>query len=298
MRRFGLLASSLTLGSLLTASALAGDIQGLMGIYSEDNAKGYMQPLADVLGATMNSGFYYDARVPQDGFHFHVGLETMFAPVADEDRSFLAHTESEFNLSNPTTTVTAPTIFGDSEGPVVQGTGGTVFTFPGGLQTLRLPLAVPQITVGSIRGTELMARFVDLEVNDSIKDVSLLGLGLRHDLGQYIQRLPMDLSASGFWQSFQVEDFIKAKTLSLGVQTGISRGPFSLFGGLAYETASVDLDYPRGSEDAGTISISLDGRNSLRFTAGGALFLAIVQLHLAYSVASQGVLAAGLQLGR
>ncbi len=279
----------------LAAGASADDIQALVGIYRAENAEKYLQPLADALGADMNAGFYHGARVPRLGLHVWVGMETMWAPVSDDQKVFQAHTEAPFN---PAATVEAPTLFGARTGPTATGTGGTVFVFPGGFDVKRMPLAVPQVTVGSFLGTEATVRFADAELTEDIDRIRLFGFGARHNLSQYLPMLPVDLAGGFFWQHFEVGDLIDAKTFSLGVQGSITRSVLTGYAGIAWEKATLDLSYPRGTGDfAERIEFSLDGENSVRLTVGAALRLAIVTLHADYSLASQGTIVLGLGLG-
>jgi hypothetical protein len=296
MRRAILAAVCLT-GMLFLASGARAvdDIQALVGLYTADNATKYLQPLADALGADMNGGFYHGARIPVMGFHLCVGAEAIFAPIGDEARTFRAHTEEPFN---PPATRDASTLFGPGESVTATGTGGTVFIFPGGFDIKRLPLVVPQLTVGSFMGTEATVRFVDVDVSDSIDKVRLLGIGARHSVSQYLPGLPVDLAGSVFWQHFEVGDLIDAKTISVGAQGSITRSVLTVYGGVAWEKASLDVSYPRGTgafEER--IDFSLDGKNKVRFTAGAALKLAVLTLHADYSLASQSTIALGVGLG-
>jgi hypothetical protein len=296
MRRAILTALCLTgMLCLVPGARAVDDIQALVGLYTADNAAKYLQPLADALGADMNGGFYHGARVPVTGFHLCVGVEAIFAPIADEARTFRATTEAPFN---PPATADASTLFGPGESATATGTGGTVFIFPGGFDIKRLPLVVPQITVGSFMGTEATVRFADIDVSDSIGKLRLLSLGARHNVSQYLPSLPVDLAAGFFWQHFEVGDLIDAKTLSIGAQGSITRSVLTLYGGLAWEKSTLDVSYPRGTGDfEQRISFSMDGKNKVRFTAGAALKLAVLTLHADYSLASQSTIALGVGLG-
>jgi hypothetical protein len=281
--------------TLAAGLARADDIQAQVGIYGADNAAGYMQPLADALAADMNGGLYHCGRVPTEGFHIALGAETMIAPIGSGQKSFSAHTEDPFS---PSAQAMAPTIFGPGEGSTVLGTGGTAFIFPGGFELKRMPLVVPQLTIGTFLRSEATVRFATIPASDQINEISLLGLGVRHNLNRYLPELPLDLAGGLFWQQFKVQDVIDAHAFSLGLQGSVTRSVFSAYAGLAYEKSTLDLSYPRGTGNFGeTVSLSMDAKNSIRLTLGGALKLAYLQLHASYDLAAQSTIVLGVALG-
>jgi len=289
MRRYIIVAALLGMMS----SLLAQDLEDYVSKYTSENGKGYLQPLADAFGANINSGLYHGARISTFGLNIYLGVETMTALIGDESKLFTAKTEAPFS---PETTVRTPTILGSTTGASVTGTGGTVYNFPGGLDLDKLPLAVPQVTVGSFLGTEAMLRYIDVTIDDNIGNVKLLGFGARHSLSQYLKDFPVDLAAGFFIQKLEVGDIVEANTRYFGVQGSLSSGLLTFYGGAGLESASLDISYH--FEDSGeTIAFDLDAENSARFTAGVALKLAILQLHADYNFASQNVLAIGLGLG-
>ncbi len=275
--------------------APAQELEDYVSKYTSINGAGYMQPLADAFGGNLNSGLYHGARISTLGFHIYIGVEAMAALIADDQKTFTAKTEDPFS---PAQTAQAPTLFGSGRGASVTGTGGTVFNFPGGLDIAKLPLAVPQVTVGSILGTEATVRYVKAKTDENIGEVKLFGFGGRHSLSQYFKDFPLDLAAGFFIQKFEIGDIVEANTKHFGVQASLSRSIFTLYGGVGYESATLDIAYDYES-GAGTerIAFDLEAKNSVRFTAGVALNLLVLKLHADYNFGSQNVIAAGLGFG-
>lgn len=292
MRRWAVLAALYTVLSPLQAQ----DLESYVSKYTSENGKGYLQPLADAFGANINSGLYHSARISTFGLHIYLGVETMTALIADEQKVFTARTEAPFS---PETTAETPTIFGRTAGTSVTGTGGTVFNFPGGLDLSKVPIAVPQVTAGSILGTEATLRFIEVTIDDNFGKVKLFGFGVRHNVSQYFKTLPIDLAAGFFIQKFEVGDVVEANAKYFGLQGSYSTGILTFYGGLGLESASLDISYrfESGNGSATTIAFDLDANNSVRFTTGVALKLAVLRLHADYNVASQNVVALGLGFG-
>lgn len=273
----------------------AQDLEDFVSKYTSENGQGYMQPLADAFGANLNSGWYHSARIPKTGFHIKVGLETVIALIGNKQKTFTATTESPFY---PTTTAEVPTIFGSTQVISVEGQAGTVYNFPGGFDIKILPIAVPQLTVGALFGTEASVRYFDMKISDDLGKLSLFGFGLRHSISQYLPVVPVDLAGGFFYQSFKLGDIVNASALLIGVQGSKSFSLLTLYGGLGYESANLDIAYTYDADDEREeIGFDLSGANSVRLTVGFSLQLLILNLHAGYTLASQSVVGVGLGFG-
>lgn len=280
---------------LLVPGARAQKLEDYLSRYLGDNGKKYLQPLGDAFGANMNSGLYHSAHIPRVGLHLGLDLLIPAALIAEDQRTFTATTEEGFY---PVTTREVPTVFGDTQPVTIAGQGGTVYNFPGGYDLSMLPLAIPQVTVGSLLGTELTLRYAVAQLNEDIGDLTLTGIGIRHSVSQYIPLFPIDVSVSYFHQTLKVGDILDAATDVVGVQASKSFSLLTLYGGVAYEKAGMDVSYTHGEgAEAETIAFSLEGQNKMRMTVGANLHLALFQLHADYSLASQNSACLGLYIG-
>ncbi len=287
----------LLVGSLLTlsisTSLQAQEIEDFLAKYTSENGSGYMQPFANAFGANLNSGFFHNAYIPKQGFRLQLGLVTTMALIKDEDKVFSATTDDFFT---PEQTVTAPTIFGSTEGVSVNGEGGTVYNFPGGLSVDLLPLAVPQVTVGGLFGTEVLVRFFAADIGEDVGQLNLLGLGIRHSIDQYLpETFPVSLAVAYYWQTLSLENFVDNNTSFIAAQVSYRKGPLILYGGPGYESSSMEIEYTFESGDSTEdIVLDLDSNNSLRFTAGLALQLGPLYINTDYNIGNQNILSAGL----
>lgn len=276
------------------ASPAAGQsVQDILGRYTGANADGFLQPLADVLGASLGSGWARSADI-QPGLHIKVSAVLAGAPISDDNRTFMGTTE---DFTSPETTTEVPTIFGSTETVAVSGPGGTVYRFPGGIDASLMGTIVPQLTVGSYAGTEAMIRWAAADIDDEFGKLSLIGLGARHDLDQYLINSPVDLALGVYWQSLKLGDVLKVNTFSAMAHASRAMSFVTVFGALGYETSSTDITYTQEGEDE-DIDISLDGGNSIRATAGLSLDLFVAELFADYTLASQSTFTLGLGLGR
>lgn len=280
---------------LIAPGIAAQDLQDYLSRYLGDNGKKYLQPLGDAFGANLNSGLYHTAHIPRVGLHIGVEVIATGALISDAQRSFTATTEAGFE---PQTSLEVPTVFGETAPVAVPGQGGTVYNFPGGYDLSVMPLAMPQITIGSLLGSEVTLRYAALELNEEVGDLNLLGIGFRHSLSQYIPLFPVDVAASVFYQTLTVGDLLDAKTRVIGLSASKTFNLFTLYGGLSHETSVMEASYEHGEgEEAETISFDMEGANSVRLTLGATLKLAIFRLHADYSLAAQNSACVGLYIG-
>jgi hypothetical protein len=298
--RILILAGSVVL-LLAVASESAAEIDDQLSAYTGDNATGYLEPLANAFGADLNSGLFHSADIPRMGFY--IGLETRMMAVmfSEGDRTFLATTEEGFE---PQQTVEAPTVVGSGETVIVEGSGGTSYAFPGGLDLHSFTLAVPQLRIGSLLGTEGLVRYIAVDTGSSdIGKIGLYGFGLRHSISQYFgPTLPVDVAGGFFWQRFSVgeneagNNVVDARALSIGVQVSKRFGPLEPYAGLSRDTFTMDVAYESDDLDE-MIDLEFDSGTIMRATVGVSLRLGFLSANSEYNIAEQNSLAFGLTFG-
>lgn len=291
-------AGLLVLASTFTLLSPAyAQIETNLSAYTGQNAEGYLNPLKEALGAALNSGTYHSAAIPTSGFTLNLEIKTMIVKFGDSDDSFTAQTESGFL---PPGQAEAPTVVGSTEALVLQGQNGTAAVFPGGLDLNSVGIAVPQITVGTVAGTQLIGRYVAFETGDAeIGDLSLFGIGARHSISQYLTDPPLDLSAGLMYQSFELgDDFVESSAFTVGVQGSRKfYGVLEPFVGLSYDTFSMSVKYDTEGASPTTLDVDFDSDSNARFTAGLGLSFPMVHLSGAVDLSSQTSFTLGLSLG-
>ena len=278
---------------LLATPLYAQDFEDFVRKYTGANGSSYMQPLADAFGANLNSGLYHNAYIRKQGFQLYLGVAAMNAAIPDKSRTFQGTTQGAFT---PQQTVKVPTIFGNSELVSVEGEGGTTYVFPGGLDMNNLPLAVPNLTVGSLFGTDATLRWAAYDIGEDVGKVELLGWGIRHSLDQYVPLGPLHLAAGFYVQQFTVGDIVDARGWIATLQGSYQWHLLTFYGGLGYENSTLDIQYVFEEDDT-EITFDLTGANSIRATLGLTLNLGPLKIHSDYSLASQSLLTLGVGLG-
>jgi hypothetical protein len=275
-----------------------GTLENALEQFSGDAVKGYMQPAADLFGANMNSGFYHSAQMSRWGLHLSLDIVGMAAMVGDEQKTFDAPTPAGFT---PAKFKTA-TIFGgkgteisDATMPALKYKGSD-----GVLNTSTFPLATPQLTIGYVFGTEAIVRYVFIPKigEDAIPASKLWGVGVRHSISQYVPSVPVDLAVGFFYQSYTAGDLVDFKGYTYGVQASKSFSILTIYGGLSAENSTLKLHYT--STDPlvpGTVDVSLDGANKVRFTGGLCLTLGFAKIFADANFGSVTCFSGGIGFG-
>lgn len=291
--------TALFLSIMITAPALRAQnpIEDAIKQLTSDNAKGYLQPFVTAFGANMNSGVYHSASIGNLGFTFRFDLIGMGTLIGDA--------EKKYNATNPYvgSAVETATIFGE-EGAIVGPIPGVEYQFQNGqVKTSMVPLAMPQLTVGDLYGTQAVLRYIPIPSIGDGPEAELFGIGARHSVSQYIPAIPLDVAATIFYQSLTIGDLLEAKTLVFGAQASKSFSILTVYGGLQYESMSMDVNYiytgniPGITVTEPKVSLTLDGKNQFRGTAGVDLSLAIMHIFADINVGNAIVVSGGIGFG-
>lgn len=279
----------ITLMLMISIPVMAGDIDENVKYYNSANGSLYLQPLADGFGAALNSGLYHDAKIEKFGLHFYLNVQFMGALITDDQKTFTSVAEEDMTAG-----ITLPTVFGSEE----EVDAGLSFKPRGAYETSILPIAIPQLTVGSFAGTELNFRFFQMTVDESIGDLKILGYGARHSLSQYVPLFPVDVAVSYFHQKFEIGNIVEANASYIGIQASKKVAVLLLYGGLGFESSNLNISYTyEDEEDTSEIEFDLDGKSKARFTLGVGLDLKFFKLHADYNLASQKTVTAGIGFG-
>lgn len=283
--------------ALLLPSIAGAQIEGNLSTYTGQNAEGYLNPLKEGAGAALQSGMFRSAAIQKSGLTVNVEVKAAFVSFADEDRTFSARTEEGFF---PASEVDAPTVIGDTLAVKLNGQGGTVAYFPGGFDVGSLGLAVPQLTIGGLAGSQFIARYIAVNTGDvELGDISLFGLGARHSISQYFTDPPVDLAVGVMWQNFKLgDDLIDATGLSFGAQASRRFGVLEPYASVSYDSFEMSVDYEYGNADPPTkLSVDFDKTSDLHLAGGIGINLGFFHLHGEIGTASQTSYAVGLSLG-
>lgn len=263
---------------------------------SSENAHGYLQPFVDGFGSNLNSGLMRPVNMTSMGFTMKVEVIGVGTLIGDAEKSYNATPPSPFDQ----TPVQTATVFGGT-GTVVPGPGGLEYQFQNGqLKTRLMPMAIPQATIGTVFGTEAVVRYAAIPKMDNFPHIDLFGLGLRHNLSQYLPGVPVDLAAGAFYQNLNVGDVLDARTMNVSLQASTSFSILRIYGGAQYESSSMSVHYTYtgpGSTGSSVINLDMSGENRIRATAGLGLDLVILHINSDISIGKVASVSAGVGFG-
>ena len=288
---------------------LSGDIaQG------EKLIEAYFTPMAESFGAGLNNGWYNTAKPHSlGGFDVTFTLNTVIIPNTAETFKI----GDEFGNVFQSTKDEAATVFGNDGvtamyyDPSSQvGTDSIPFNMPGGFKTPIMPLPMIQAGIGLIKNTAIDIRYMPmLNVGENI-NVNLFGIGLKHDLLQWIpgvgDAIPMSLSLQGGYTSLNTELKVAGQEVSLNTKATTinlvaSKKILMLTGyaGVGYNSATTtfaadanfNLD---GIQFDETVEIDFKSIKKLRTNIGLRLNIAVVTIQADYTFAEYPTATLGL----
>ena len=240
---------------------------------SKSDAKGWLQPAVNGFGMGMNSGFFHTAKT-HSLLGFDLKIPVMLAQVPSGDKTF--------NSS----------VYGES--PTVAGDKGSSSDPIRGLDLSLVPFVAPQLTVGVPFKTDVLLRYVPkTEISKDVGEVSMLGLGVKHNLNQWIPiPLPLDLAGAFTYTSLEVGDYLTANATSYHLLASKSLLLLTVYGGLSAESSTMDVEYDRTG--FGTQKFSATGKNKFRFYGGATLKLLLIYVNADYSLGAYNAASVGL----
>lgn len=168
-----------------------------------------------------------------------------------------------------------------------------------------MPLAAPQLTIGTVFGTQLSLRYLPpVELKSDLGKLDYFGIGIMHNPATWFDvPMPVDFAVGIFTETMKVGDIFKSSATQFSLFGGKTFGPSFLnvspYIGISVETSTITVNYTEKFETPlglKTENISFDkkGDNKLKFTVGSSFKLAVVSLSVDYSFASYNTVSLGL----
>ena len=284
--------------------------QSVQSILADDIAQGeqlleaYFTPMAESFGASLNSGWYNTAKPHSlGGFDLTFTLNTVIIPNSAETFEI---GDAFGNVFRSDTETEASTIFGDSDPTPMtytnNSTGAAVdFDMPGGFKTPAIPLPMIQAGIGLIKNTAIDVRYMPMmNVGNNI-NVNLFGVGVKHDLLQWIpgigDAIPMSLSLQGGYTSLNTELKIAGQEVSLNTKAStinlvVSKKLLMVTGyaGIGYNSATTtfaaDADFNlNGINFKESLETTFTSNKDLRTNIGLRLNMTVVTIQADYTFA-------------
>jgi hypothetical protein len=103
-----------------------------------------------------------------------------------------------------------------------------------------------------------------------VGQLNFYGAGLKHSISQYLplsEVMPVDIALQGVYQQLNVGDIVKMNTVTANLQASAKLLMITLYGGLGYENAKMDIEYQELGKTEKS-KVSLEAANELKFTVG------------------------------
>lgn len=318
------------------------DLSQALQFLGNEYASLYVQPVTDAFGSGMNAGLFRTAEVSGGiipGVKIYAGVMISGALMGSSQSSFIppqgeiitAPDGRELRISIEGID-RVPAAFGDTETPEGQlvvtdvATGQEIVRSgdllpPGLVDTPVAPLIMPQIGIGSVFGTDVQLRYLPETRIKSYGTVGLFGLAVRHKVSRYLPASPVDISIQGSWNQLSLQnrsavtsgtealsDVLDASgwALNAHVSKTLPLLPVTFYGGLQYESFSVEYSYVFDPDAAGfggtdqiepiPVTLSQDATNQFRGIAGVSLTMAIINFNIDYALSANDAVTVGLGL--
>jgi hypothetical protein len=289
---------------------LSGDIAQAETLLEE-----YFTPMTESFGAGLNNGWYNTAKPHSlGGFDLTFTVNTVIIPSSA--KTFNIEGAGGNIFTSPQNK--ASTIFGSKETTTMYYNPSTTaempvgfdFEMPGGFKTSVMPLPMIQAGIGLIKNTAIDIRYMPmLNIGDNI-NVNLFGVGVKHDLLQWIpaigDAIPMSLSLQGGYTALNTELEISGQKVSLNTKATTinviaSKKLLMVTGyvGLGYNSATTtfnaDADFDLGGiKFEEKVEVAFESNNNLRTNIGLRLNMTIVTIQADYTFAKYPTATLGL----
>ena len=307
----------------LLAGLIGFTSNGQSAIFGDDIKQGeklieaYFTPMAESFGAGLNNGWYNTAKPHSlGGFDLTFTLNTVIIPNSAKTFNIEDAGGTVFTSSTETE---ASTIFGSSDAtpmtynmswPGDQAIGQGDFNMPGGFKTPAMPLPMIQAGIGLIKNTAIDIRYMPMLNVANNFNVNLFGIGLKHDLLQWIpvvgDAIPMSLSLQGGYTTLNTELKISGQEVSLNTKaTTINLVAskrllmFTGYAGIGYNSSttsfSADADFElSGIKFEEKVQMDFESKNNLRANVGLRFNITLVTIQADYTFAEYPTATLGL----
>jgi len=303
------------LAGLIGFSSSSQTVQSILGQDIKQGEKlleAYFTPMAESFGAGLNNGWYNTAKPHSlGGFDLTFTLNTVIIPNAAESFKI----GNEFGGVFTSTETEASSIFGISDGTPMTYTNSTTstdvdFNMPGGFKTPALPLPMLQAGIGLIKNTAIDIRYMPMLNVGNNFNVNLFGIGLKHDLLQWIpvvgDAIPMSLSLQGGYTALNTElkisgQEVSLKTKATTINLVASKRLLMVTGyaGVGYNssttTFAADANFDLGGVQFNEkVEVAFESNNNLRANVGLRLNITLITIQADYTFSEYPTATLGL----
>jgi hypothetical protein len=288
--------------------------------------EGYLDPAMKSISLGINQGWYNTAATHKlPGADLTFTTSAMYIPTSD--LTYHVDNAKLTSIQLMPGSGRVPTLFGAETAPTYQiKATGTNFSGPPGIDLKNkikgnfVPVPIANLGIGLPLHTDLKIRYVPTLDLGSSGTFNLFGIGIMHDVKQYIpglKMIPIDISAfigytklkldadlSGSYQGTGQRAVFEMNATTIQALVSKKISVVTFYGGLGYNIAkskiamkgSYDFNYDgdNGSDPGEKDPIALNfGAGGPRVTTGMRLKLAVFTFHADYTVQKYNALTVG-----
>ena len=157
-----------------------------------------------------------------------------------------------------------------------------------------IPFFAPQITLGTLFGTQFTLRYVPKINISNVGDLSWTGFGIQHNLGYWLPIPVVDLAASFYTQTIKIDPLFEMSGTAFGLnvskQLGFRFLNITPYAGFMLESAKFKVHIVPPAADFGPgvtppdVAFEIEGQNTSRLTLGMSIRLLIFNINADYNI--------------
>ena len=168
-----------------------------------------------------------------------------------------------------------------------------------------LPLIAPQLSIGTIYGTQLSLRYLPTYEIENLGEIAYLGFGLQHNPKAWLPiPIPVDFCLAAFTQSLDIGDIVTTNALSYGLNVSKTFGMRMLsvtpYAGYMAESCTMEFKYDYvldiTSNEINQIKFELESENTGRLTLGSSFRVGVFNMNVDYNMGIYNSVTAGFGL--
>jgi len=170
-----------------------------------------------------------------------------------------------------------------------------------------LPLLAPQLSIGTIFGTQATLRYLpSTQLSADLGALDFFGFGFQHNPAIWLPfPVPVDIAASFYTQKLTVGDLFETTATAFGINVSKEIGAVGLnitpYAGFMMENSSMRVRYnylvdtPLGPSSQ-SVDFKIEGENKTRTTLGLSIRFLLINLNADYNIGKYNSASAGLTL--
>jgi hypothetical protein len=165
-----------------------------------------------------------------------------------------------------------------------------------------VPLAMAQLSVGSVLGTDAFFRFLPSISIGNYASINSWGVGIQHNLAKDFKKMTVDVIFRFSYHKLQVNDskdkeLVNMNSWAQGLIIGKRVSIITFYAGFQYEKTNSNIKYTETQTGTNIVNFSLENDNNFRAAAGFNLKAGLFNINADYNFGKQNSVSVGLGFG-